>query len=76
MLFILGLVFWNKGGVMIYTEGCIIILIDTKSHRVLKYGQSLLLSLKQNICKDTQSFNECVCYGNQTITKIEEKIFL
>lgn len=57
---------------MIYTEGCIRILIDTESHKVFKQGQSLLLS-KQNICKDTQSFNECVCYGNQTITKIEEK---
>lgn len=56
---------------MIYTEGHI--RIDTKSHKVLTYGQSLLLSLKQNICKNTQSFNECVCYGNQAITKIEEK---
>ena len=61
---------------MIYTEGYIRILIDTKSHKVLKYGQSLLFSLKQNICKNMQSFNECLCYGNQTITKIEEKIFL
>ena len=33
---ILGLVFWNKGGVMIYTEGCIRILIDTESHKVFK----------------------------------------